>query len=156
MNRRAPRLAQLLLPALAALPLVLAAGSPAAAGQAGASAAPAAPEFAPGEVVVRFHDQRFGRAVALPSGVGVQEAVGALRANAQVAYAVPNYIATASVLPNDPGTVPPAGGPRAGWTGLQWNFLPCGSVCDPGAQPLAAQSAGGIDAPGAWKHLKKV
>jgi serine protease len=156
MNRRARRLAQLLLPALAALPVMLAAGSPAAAGQAEASPAAPAPEFAPGEVVVRFQDQRFGSAVALPSGVGVQEAVEALRGNKHVAYAAPNYIATASVLPNDPGTVPPAGGPRAGWTALQWNFLPCGSFCAPGTQPLAAQSAGGLDAPGAWKHLRKV
>jgi serine protease len=157
MNRRARSLAQLFLLALAVLPVTLAAGAPAAAAQPDASAAaPTAPEFAPGEVVVRFDDQRFGSAVGLPSGVNVQEAVGALSSNAHVAYAVPNYIATASSLPNDPGTVPPAPGPRAGWTALQWNFLPCGSLCNPAAQPLAAQSAGGIDAPGAWKHLKKV
>jgi serine protease len=118
--------------------------------------AAAAPDFAPGEVVVRFDRQRFGRAVSLPSGVTVREAVRALRSNPRVAYAVPNYIATASGIPNDPGTVPPTDGPRSGWTSLQWNFLPCGSFCAPGTPPLPVQSAGGIDALGAWKHLKQV
>jgi len=147
MDRRAPRLARLILLAVTALPIALAPAS--AAGQ------PSAPEFAPGEVVVRAEDQRFGEAIELPDGVGVHEAVAALRSNPQVAYAVPNYIATASGVPNDPGTVPPSGGPSSGWTAMQWNFLPCGSFCAPGTAPLALQSAGGIDALGAWKNLKK-
>jgi serine protease len=152
MNRRAPRLARLALPALAAMPALL----PFVTSAAGAAprAGRAAPVFAPGEVVARFDDQRFGRAIRLPPGVGVRDAVTALRSNQHVAYAVPNYIATASWLPNDPGTVPPAPGPRTGWTALQRNFLPCGSFCAPGTPPLAAQSAGGIDAPGAWRNLK--
>jgi serine protease len=117
----------------------------------------AAPDFVPGQVVVRTGQQRFGRTLQLPSGVSVGVAVRALRANPDVDYAVPNYIATASAqkLPNDPGTVPPGGGPHAGWAQLQWNFLPCGSICDPAIKPLAAQSAGGIDAPGAWQNLRK-
>jgi serine protease len=124
---------------------------------AGADAHPsAAPSFAPGELVARFDGQRFGRPVHLPPGVGVRQAVRALRSNPDVVYAVPNYIATASSLPNDPGTVPPAGGPRAGWATLQWNFLPCGSFCVPGSAALEQQSAGGIDAVGAWKNLRKV
>jgi serine protease len=148
MNRRAHRLANLALLVVAALPAILA--TPAAAADSRASS-----DFAPGEVVVRLDDQRFGRAMELPSGVGVRDAVGALDSNPNVVYAEPNYIATASGVPNDPGTAPPVGGPRSGWTALQWNFLPCGSFCNPGIQPLALQSAGGIDALGAWKNLKK-
>jgi serine protease len=116
----------------------------------------AAPDFAAGEVVAQFDGQRFGRSVQLPPNIGVREAVKALRSNPRVQYAVPNYIATASALPNDPGTVPPAAGQRSGWAALQWNFLPCGSFCAPGTPALTAQSPGGIDAPGAWKNLKKV
>jgi serine protease len=137
--------------AVAALPGLLI-PAPAAAGKA---AAVTTPDFAGGELVARLDGQRVGRALELPAGVGVKEAVSALHSNPQIAYAVPNYIATASALPNDPGTVPPAGGPRAGWAALQWNFLPCGSFCNPAIQPLTYQSAGGINAPGAWKNLRK-
>lgn len=137
--------------AVAALPGLLT-PAPAAAAEA---AAVTAPNFAGGELVARFDGQRVGRALELPAGVGVKEAVSALRSNPDIAYAVPNYIATASALPNDPGTIPPAGGPRAGWAALQWNFLPCGSFCNPAIQPLTYQSAGGINAPGAWKNLRK-
>jgi serine protease len=142
------------MPALVALIGVLA-GAPSA----GAQAIPstdAAPDFAPGEVVVRFAGEGPGRAIDLPAGVGVREAARALRTNPTVAYAVPNYIATASAaIPNDPGTVPPKQGQKSGWTSLQWNFLPCGSICAPGTAPLAAQSPGGIDALGAWRNLRR-
>ncbi len=152
--------------AVAAMPATLAAvpsataGTPAAAPLAPPPTPPtaptaAAPDFAPGEVVVRLDDQPFGRAMDLPSRIGVHEAAAALRSNPHVAYAVPNYIATASAVPNDPGTVPPATGPRSGWTAMQWNFLPCGNFCAPGTQPLPLQSAGGINALGAWKNLRK-
>jgi serine protease len=122
----------------------------------GVSSTDAAPDFAPGEVMLKFEGRAFGRVLRLPPGVGVAEAADALRGNPRVAYAVPNYIATASALvPNDPGTVPPHPGEKGGWTALQWNFLPCGSFCAPGTTPLAAQSAGGIDAIGAWRNLRK-
>ena len=149
MDRRARRLARLTLLAAAALPAALAAAPPAAAQQ------PQVPEFAPGEVVVRAEDQRYGETIELPDGVAVSEALAALRSNPNISYAVPNYIATASGVPNDPGTVPPGGGPRSGWTATQWNFLPCGSLCAPGTPALPLQSPGGIDALGAWKNLKK-
>ncbi|MEK6276713.1 MAG: S8 family serine peptidase [Actinomycetota bacterium] len=143
------------MPALCAALFAVLAWAPAS----GADAVPstdAAPDFAPGEVVVRFQGEGPGRAVRLPADVGVGEAVRTLRANPAVAYAVPNYIATASAaIPNDPGTVPPKRGPQGGWTSLQWNFLPCGSYCNPTLPPLAAQSAGGIDALAAWKNLRK-
>lgn len=158
MNRRAHRLAPIVVLAAAALSAVLA--TPASATQssgdpAGHSDSAAAREFAPGEVVIRLDDQAAGSALKLPAGIGVRDAVRALRSNPKVAYAEPNYIATASGLPDDPGTAPPAHGPRSGWTALQWNFLPCGSFCRPGIEPLALQSAGGIDAVGAWRNLRK-
>jgi serine protease len=156
MDRRAPRLARIALLAIAAGSALLAAAPALHAAPARPTRAevPGPPDFAPGEVVVRLDRQPFGRALRLPSGVGVREAVGALRSNPHVDYAVPNYIATASAIPDDPGTVPPAHGPKGGWSALQWNFLPCGSFCAPGTQPLPAQSAGGIDALGAWKNLR--
>jgi serine protease len=120
-------------------------------------AARPAPDYVHGQVVVRTRGERAGHTLRLPEGVGVRDAVRALRANSAVRYAVPNYIATASSvsLPNDPGTVPPGTTPRGGWAQLQWNFLPCGSFCDPSMKPLTEQSAGGIDATGAWQNLKK-
>ncbi len=153
MKRRAPRLARIALLATAALPAALA-GAPAASAEIRSQPA-LAPEFVPGQLIARFDGQRFGRTVRLPHSVGVHAAIAALRSNPEVAYAVPNYVATASGLPNDPGTVPPAGGARSGWTQLQWNFLPCGSLCAPGTPALEQQSAGGIDAVGAWKNLRK-
>lgn len=143
MSRRARRLARKTLLAAALL-----AAAPAA-------AVAAHPGFAPGEVVVRMDGQRAGGAVELPPSVSVGEAVGALRSNPRVDYAVPNHIATASGVPNDPGTAPPSRKPRSGWTGVQWNFLPCGSFCAPGSAPLPYQSAGGIDAIGAWRNLRQ-
>jgi serine protease len=93
--------------------------------------------------------------VRLPDGVGVGAATAALRRNPHVDYAVPNYVATASAfLPNDPGTAPGVHGPRGGWVRKQWNFLPCGSLCDPQAIKAEAQSRGGIDALGAWRNLR--
>ena len=140
MNRRARRLAGIALLALAALP---------------AAPALAAADYVPGQLIARFDGQPIARTVDLPPGVSVHAGVDALRANSHVDYAVPNYIATASSLPNDPGTVPPASGSKSGWTQLQWNFLPCGSFCAPGTAPLDDQSPGGIDAVGAWRNVRK-
>jgi serine protease len=144
MIRRAPILAAaaLLATAIAAAPAAAATGiSPAR-------------EFAPGQVVLKLRGQRGGRVVDLPAGVGVRQAAGALRRSSRVAYAVPNYVATASsttpppFFPDDPGAL--AGRLTAGrWTHRQWNLLPW-----PGdglsAPPV---SPGGIDAPGAWANL---
>ncbi len=147
MRRLLITFAALTLPAVAAL---------AAAGPAAAASAPT-PAYAPGQVVVKFDRQGSGRAVDLPAGVGVGEATAALRDNPHVDYAVPNYIAVASArIPNDPGTVPGKPGPAGGWVRKQWNFLPCGSLCDPQARKDEFQSRGGIDAIGAWHNLQQV
>ena len=126
-------------------------------GAAGAHAAPtisAAREFAPRQLVVKFEGQAQGRTLALPAGAGVRETAAALRRNPEVAYAEPNYIATASsfVLPNDPGTFGGASEAAASagdWTFKQWNFLPW----EGGATTRAQTSPGGIDAVGAWENL---
>ena len=130
--------------ATTALALLLATALLAAA----ASAAEAPTEhaaFVPGQLLVRFQGGT-ERLVDLPEGVDVATAERALGANPAVAYAVPNYVAHASSIPDDPG---PAGVP-GGWQRTQWNFLPCGSLCGESPTPLQFQERGGLNAPGAW------
>jgi serine protease len=107
--------------------------------------------FVPREVVVKFERARMGRAVPLPPGVGVRQAVAALRRNPGVAYAEPNYIATASspLFPNDPGPIDGTPAPPGGWVFLQWNLLPWQGT----GTPTLPISPGGIDALGAWQNL---
>jgi serine protease len=115
--------------------------------------------FVPHQLLVRFAGERSARTVHLPPGVGVRKAATALRRNARIAYAVPNYVATASApvdfgheVPNDPGTIDLPAGPPGGWVEKQWNFLPWEG--QPSA--LLPLSAGGIDAPAAWANLAAV
>jgi serine protease len=129
-------------------------GSAAAAAPGLASAA----DYVPGEVVVGYAPGPSARAAAdaqtrmgiraiapspargeqvvqLPSGESVWGAIGRLRSQPGVAYAVPNYIAHAagSWIPNDRGLAHYPGG----WQQLQWNFL----------------SDAGVNAPEAWANL---
>src|SRR5262249_41028892 len=90
------------------------------------------------------------RVVNLPSGVEVPAAEQALDANPKIDYALPNYIAHAASVPDDPGLAGVAGG----WQQTQWNFLPCGSLCGQSQTPLPYQEGGGIDAPGAGDILR--
>jgi serine protease len=148
MTRRLPILATaaLLPAAIAAAPAFAAAGiSPAR-------------EFAPRQVLVKYRGAPRERSVGLTPGVSVRRAAAALRQQPRVAYAAPNYIATASADPvasslpalfNDRG---PLSGPQAvpgGWASLQWDFLPWTGI----AAPSLPVSAGGIDAIGAWRNL---
>jgi serine protease len=93
------------------------------------------PAFVPGEVLVRFGDQKVERLVELPPTVGVNEAVRALRENSSVESASPNYVARASYIPNDPGRE----GGVGNWQEDQWNFL---------------DGPGGVNAPEAWDILR--
>jgi serine protease len=113
--------------------------------------------FVPHQVIVKFRGKGPSRAVALREGVGVHRAAATLRRRPDVAYATPNYIATASGqnplppsgIPNDPGPLEGDGGVPGGWVSLQWNFLPwegTGSAALPTAP-------GGINAVGAWRNL---
>jgi serine protease len=139
-----------------------------------APAAAAGKTFVEGEVLVRFAGGG-ERAVDLPAGVGVGAAVAALEGNPAVEYAAPNHIAHVSA---DPGTgsaaasqsaaasgsaaapqspagrfVPNDKGTGGGWQELQWNFLPCGSLCGQPATEPTLESLGGINAPDAWQNL---
>jgi serine protease len=131
-----------------AMLVIAAAGVQAAA--ASAAETPSQAAYVPGELLVRF-DGGGERVLKLPDGVSLSSAEQALDANPAVAYAVPNYVAHASAVPNDPGWSGVAGG----WQRIQWNFLPCGSLCGQSATPLAYQARGGLNAPEAWEILKQ-
>lgn len=132
---------------IATTTLVLAAAAIWAAGPVAAAAPQAAP-YVPGELLVKL-DGGAEQVLELPHGVGLSTAEQALDANPAVDYAVPNYVAHASAIPNDPG---PAGTP-GGWQRTQWNFLPCGSLC--GETASQYQAKGGLNAPEAWDILKQ-
>jgi serine protease len=118
-------------------------------------------EFAPHQVVLKLKGAPQGKVVDLPPGVGVRQAAARLRRSPRIAYAAPNYTATASGstsktallqdpwTPNDPGPLATPPGPPGGWVSLQWNFLPWEGT----GTALLPVSPGGIDAVGAWQHL---
>ncbi len=118
----------------------------------GATGIAPAREFTPHQVVFKFRGDRPEQTVHLPDGIGVRQAAAALRRSPRVAYAAPNYIATASALPDDPGPLSSQSSPPGGWVAQQWNFLPWEGT------PTATlpTSPGGIDAVGAWRHLAEV
>jgi serine protease len=156
MNGRLPILAALVL--LAALGAATAAPVPSAGAATAAAATGVSPgrEFAPRRLVLKFRGQRFGRAVRLPPRVSVRRAVAALGRDPRIAYAAPDYLATASArtaanppeIPNDSGSLAGLGTP-GGWALKQWNFLPWEGA----ATPELPTSPGGIDAVGAWRNL---
>ena len=133
----------------ATIPLVLAVFA-ASASSAPAQEAAAAPAYVPGEVIVGLESGKT-KLVELPPQVGVGEGAADLREQPGVAYALPNYIAHASAVPNDRGLFSAAGD----WRRTQWNFLPCGSLCGQAPAPLAFEARGGINALAAWDTLKK-
>ena len=111
------------------------------------------------KLIVKFSGGRAG-ADRSPCrrGSACSEAARALRANPRVAYAAPDYIATASASdrrtdgasPTIPARSAGPPGPPGGWVSKQWNFLPWEGL----ATPLLPLSPGGIDAVGAWEHLE--
>jgi len=144
-------------PILAALGL-LAAVVCAPAAQAATGIA-AAHGYAPGHIVVKLDGERRGRTLPLPAGAGVHETTAALRANPEVAYAVPDYVATASadpfVPPDDSGTLShgaEAASAAGDWAFKQWNFL--APEAEGGLR--LPTSVGGIDAVGAWRNLDEI
>jgi serine protease len=144
------------LPIFATAALLAALGASCGVAVAGTGTA-ATGKFAPRQVVVKFAGEGSGRAVGLPPGTAVRQAAAALRRNPRVAYAGPNYVATASALgavfPNDPGTLEAAVAATAAgdWSFKQWNFL----GQEGGTEPGLPTSPGGIDAVGAWRHLEE-
>ena len=150
MNRRLP------IAAAATLLAAFAFSTPPAAATTGLAAAHG---FVPHRVMVKLDGASRPRTLRLPPGLGVRAAVTALRRRPAVAYAAPDYIATASAtrsaytddLPNDPGTLGTPTGPPGGWVDKQWNFLPWQGP----PLPLLPVSPGGIDAVGAWENLAR-
>src|SRR5262245_26766131 len=86
------------------------------AGAAAASETPTHAPYVPGQLLVRFEGGT-ERVLKLPDGVDLTSAERALADNPSVAYAVPNYVAHASGIPNDPGL----SGFPGGWQHTQWN-----------------------------------
>jgi serine protease len=150
MNRRLPTAA------VALLAFLVLASAPARAAS-GVSAARAAHGFVPRQVVIKLAGDRVARTIGLRRGAGVRAVAAAASRDPGVEYAVPNYIATASLtepgsereVPNDPGPVVGTPGPPGGWVSKQWNFLPWQGT----PTPLLPISPGGIDAIGAWENL---
>jgi serine protease len=116
--------------------------------------------FAPHQLVVKLADARSAHTLELPTGANVRKAAAVLRRSPRVAYAAPNYIATASAtteepareIPNDPGSISGTPGPPGGWVTKQWNLLPWTGE----ATPLLPISLGGLAAAGAWDNLTAV
>jgi serine protease len=94
-----------------------------------APAAAVAAPYVPGEVIVHYKDG----GTSVKTGQQVKSKIAALKADPDVATAVPNYIAHAAALyPNDPGFK------------LQWNFAGPTSINLPDAWDLArARRRGG-------------
>jgi serine protease len=148
MNRRLPT---------AAATTLLVALSPTIATTGTATGAALPRGFVSRQVVVKFDGRGRARTLGLPARVSPLRAAAHLRRNPDVAYAAPNYIATASAeapaptqeIPDDPGPISGPPGPPGGWVTKQWNFLPREGT----ATPLLPISAGGIDAVTAWGNL---
>jgi serine protease len=91
-----------------------------------APAATAAPDYVPGEVIVKRDGSPSAQTVAVAEGQTVREAVDQLDDQPGVDYARPNYIAHASAYyPNDPSF------------GLQWNLASTTGINMPEAWGIA-------------------
>lgn len=97
-------------------------------------AGPESAPYAAGDVLVRYDGQAGVSQVGVPAGATVPETVRRLNADPSVASAQPDFVASGSAFPNDPGMA----GVVDGWRLDQWSFL---------------GSTAGIDAPGAWSNL---
>ena len=100
------------------LPVLLASALSAALLAAPAAAHAEPPAFKAGEIVVKERGES-ARAVTLPAGTSVREAVAELRGRAGVESVAPSPIARiAGAWPNDPGNT----GVPGGWRQVQWNL----------------------------------
>jgi len=148
MNRRLP---------IAAAATLLAALALSTAPAAAAIGLSTARGFVARRLIVKLTGASSAHTVAVPPSFGVRQAARILRRDPRIAYAAPDYIATASAtrsaadseVPNDPGTITQPPGPPGGWVDKQWNFLPWEGA----PLPLLPVSPGGIDAVGAWENL---
>jgi serine protease len=139
------------------LPLTLALSAAPTAAAASSTAIAPAREFAPRQLVVKFEGKP-RRLLTIPRGAGVRKAAARLRQNPDVAYAEPNYIATASAVepapfdPDDSGSIEATAataGESGNWAYQQWNFLDYRGA----STERLPTSPGGIDAVHAWSNL---
>lgn len=151
-----PRLKLALLPMAAALACMLAFPVLAAAEDVVAPPAIEPGEaYVPGELIVQYKDAEEPQTISVPEDSNVKALADQLEKKPAIAHATPNYVAhIASWLPDDPGVNPQHPGQRGGWQHKQWNFLPCLSLCHPGASS-GHQSLGGINAVRAWRELRQ-
>ncbi|HEV3093277.1 MAG TPA: S8 family serine peptidase [Solirubrobacteraceae bacterium] len=88
-----------------------------------AASAPSAKAAEPDKIVVGYRsaaEETPTRVLVLPRGASMTATIARARAQGDVLWAVPDYVAhaTGTVIPNDPGTGDAAGD----WRELQWNF----------------------------------
>jgi len=111
--------------------------------------------YVPGELIVQYKGNETPQLVDIPESADAENVAELLEEKPQVVTASPNYIARiSSWLPDDSGKNPPALGRVGGWQQKQWNFLPCLSLCHPGAS-TGPQSLGGMNTLRAWRELRK-
>ncbi|MGA7397187.1 MAG: S8 family serine peptidase [Solirubrobacterales bacterium] len=111
--------------------------------------------FVPGEVIVQYKGEETPQVVEIPESSNPENVADLLENKSSVDTATPNYIARISGwLPNDAGKNSPGKGRVGGWQKKQWNFLPCLSLCRPGAS-TGSQSLGGMNTLRAWRELRK-
>jgi serine protease len=123
-NATRPLRTRVAVAATAAAALACAAG-PAA--RADVPAAVPGDAYVPRQVVVGYDDGHVAVRRA-PHGSSVREAAARIAGRPGVAYAVPNHIAHAAYIPDDPGR-----GGVGGWQKVQWNFTGPYSVNAPTA-----------------------
>lgn len=111
--------------------------------------------WVPGEVIVQYRGEETPQLVEIPTAADPEDFAELLEEKPAVVTATPNYIARiSSWIPDDIGVNPPASGRVGGWQKKQWNFLPCLSLCHPGASS-GPQSLGGMNTVRAWRQLRK-
>lgn len=111
--------------------------------------------YVPGELIVQYKGTETPETITVPDETDIKALANQLEKKPLITHATPNYVAhIASWLPDDPGVNPRHLGQRGGWQLKQWNFLPCLSLCHPGASS-GHQSLGGINVVRAWRELRQ-
>jgi serine protease len=104
---------------LVAAVVAAAVATPALADDGVAVAGPPSAPYAADEVLVQYSGEPGVSRVDVPAGETVPQAVDRLNADPSVVAARPDFVATGSALPNDPGMK----GVKGGWASDQWNFV---------------------------------
>jgi serine protease len=147
------------MPAIAAasamLGAVLLLGILASTARADGESQPGGGQYVPGQVLIQYEDGQVPQVIDVPAGSDVEALSEKIDDNPAILSASPNYLARVSGwLPNDPGLRPPRRGKAGDWQRRQWNFLPCHSLCYPGAS-TGPQSRGGVNVIRAWQNLRR-